>query len=81
MAKRKNKSRQSAKKRRNDLKITKQDVQKGQEAIKTMLKGALILGLFMAFFAFRVQGQTMYERVSSIFAGDEPATATSSTRP
>lgn len=75
MAKRKtkrgNKAQQRQRQREN--RVTQRDVEEGKAAIKTMVTGAIMLGLFMAFFAMEVGGETMYERVTSLFSADSSA--------
>ena len=71
MAKKKNRSRQRKRNQQRTVKITQKDVIQGREAVKTMVKGAVILGLFICFFAFKIGNQTMYERTASIFTSDE----------
>lgn len=78
MAKKKNRSNRNAQKLQNSVKITAKDVKKGKDAIKTMVLGALILALFMGFFAFRIQNKTMFERVSDLFSSDTSDSATAS---
>ena len=73
MAKKKNRSRRRKKNQQRTVKITQNDINQGREAIKTMVKGAVILGLFICFFAFKIGNQTMYERTASIFTSDEAA--------
>ena len=72
MAKRKNKrgKKSQQRQRQRENRVTTRDVEEGKAAVKTMITGALLLGIFMAFFAMELGGETMYERVSSIFAAD-----------
>ena len=72
MAKRKTKrgKKSQQRQRQRENRVTTRDVEEGKAAVKTMVTGALMLGLFMAFFAMEFDGETMYERVSSIFAAD-----------
>ena len=67
MAKKKNRKGKKNQQRRNDLKVTKKDVEQGKDAIKTMVMGMVILSLFMAFFAFDIGGETLFEKVSALF--------------
>ena len=55
------------KQRKRDLKVTTKDVEQGKEAIKPMLFGVALLSLFMIFFAFDIGGETLFERLSSMF--------------
>ena len=71
MAKKKNRSRRRKQKQQQAVKITQKDIDQGREAIKTMIKGAIILAIFICFFAFKIGDQTMYERTASLFASDE----------
>ena len=75
MAKKKNRQRQrtAQKRRQPTTKITRKDVEQGRDAIKTMIKGAVYLALFICFFALKIGDQTMYERASGLFSGDESA--------
>lgn len=71
MAKKKNRSRRRKQKQQQAVKITQKDIDQGREAIKTMIKGAIILAIFIFFFALKIGDQTMYERTASLFASDE----------
>jgi hypothetical protein len=68
MAKKKTRKGKKTQQRRRDLKVTPKDVEKGKEAIKTMVVGMAILSLFMIFFAFDIGGETLFERIASIFS-------------
>lgn len=68
MAKKKTQKGKKTQKRRRDLQVTPKDVEKGREAIKTMIIGMAILSLFMFFFAFDIGGETLFEKISSIFS-------------
>ena len=74
MAKKKNRAKRRKQKQQRTVQITQKDIDQGREAIRTMIKGAIILGLFICFFAFKIGDQTMYERVASIFSSDEAKT-------
>lgn len=72
MAKKKNRNRrQTTQKRQRSAQITKKDVEQGKDALKTMIKGAVFLALFICFFAFKIGDQTMYERTSALFTSDD----------
>ena len=71
MAKKKNRAKRRKQKQQRTVQITQKDIDQGREAIRTMVKGAVILGLFIFFFAFKIGDQTMYERVASAFSSDE----------
>ena len=64
MAKRKTKrgKKSQQRQRQRENRVTTRDVEEGKAAVKTMVTGALMLGLFMAFFAMEFDGETMYER-------------------
>ena len=71
MAKKKNRSRRRKQKQQQTVKITQKDIDQGREAIRTMIKGAIILAIFICFFAFKIGDQTMYERTASLFTSGE----------
>ena len=71
MAKKKNRARRRKKQQQHTVKITQRDIDQGHQAIKTMVKGAIFLGLFICFFALKIGDQTMYERLGSLFSADE----------
>ena len=71
MAKKKNRAKRRKKQQQRTVKITQRDIEQGHEAIKTMVKGAVFLGLFICFFALKIGDQTMYERLGSLFSADE----------
>ena len=75
MAKKKSKrgKKSQQRQRQREYKVTQRDVEEGKAAIKTMVTGALMLGLFMAFFAVDFGGETMFERVTSIFSSEATA--------
>lgn len=74
MAKKKNRKGKKNQQRRRDLKVTTKDVEQGKEAIRTMVVGMIILAIFMAFFAFDIGGETLFERVSGLLIStpDQP---------
>ena len=74
MAKKKTRKGKKTQQRKRDLKVTTKDVEKGKEAVKTMVMGMIILSLFMAFFALDIGGETLFERVSTLFIStpDQP---------
>ena len=58
--------------------ITAHDRARGRQAMKTMIKGAIGLALFICFFALKIGDETAYERAQGLFA-DDSATSTTST--
>ena len=74
MAKKKTRKGKKSQQRQRQLKVTQKDVEQGKDAIKTMATGAVLLSLFMAFFALEISGETMYERVTSIFSAESSST-------
>ena len=47
MAKKKNRSRRRKQKQQQTVKITQKDIDQGRAAIKTLIKGAVILAIFI----------------------------------
>ena len=72
MAKKKNRSKRRKQQQQRTVQITQKDIDQGREAIKTMVKGAIMLAVFICFFALKIGEQTMYERTASLFDSDEP---------
>lgn len=70
MAKKKTRKGKKTQQRRRELKVTQKDVEQGKDAIKTMLFGMVLLSLFMIFFAFDIGGETLFERLSSVFTSE-----------
>ena len=71
MAKKKNRSKRRKQQQQRTVQITQKDIDQGREAIKTMVKGAIMLAIFICFFALKIGDQTMYERTASLFDSDE----------
>ena len=72
MAKKKTRKGKKTQQRRRELQVTKKDVEQGKEALRTMLLGMVLLSFFMIFFAFDIGGETLFERLSSVFASSSP---------
>ena len=68
MAKKKTRKGKKTQQRKRELQVTKKDVEQGKEAIRTMLIGMALLSLLMIFFAFDIGGETLFERLSSVFS-------------
>ena len=74
MAKKKNRAKRTRQVRSTQVnQITAQDREQGRAAIMTMVKGAVMLAVFICFFALKIQDKTMYERAQGIFADEAPA--------
>ena len=70
MAKKKTRKGKKTQQRKRELQVTKKDVEQGKEAIRTMLIGMALLSFFMIFFAFDIGGETLFERLSSVFSSN-----------
>ena len=81
MAKKKNRAKRTRQVRSTQVnQITAQDREQGRAAIRTMVKGAIMLAVFICFFALKIQDKTMYERAQGIFAEETPALSAKSVK-
>ncbi len=72
MAKKKTRKGKKTQQRQRELQVTQKDVEQGKEALKTMFIGMVLLSFVMIFFAFDVGGETLFERLSSVFTSSTP---------
>ena len=54
------------KKKKNTRPVREQTINREQEKqnLKTLMIGAILLGVFMFFFAFEIDGQTLFEKLT-----------------
>jgi hypothetical protein len=75
MAKKKSERKKSKRKGQRPASVS--DPKKEMQAIKTMLIGAVVISFLMLFFAFDINGSTLYERTFG--GGDAPPAKTTPT--